>query len=156
MSARRSLLAPSRAELAAEISKLFGRDSGQAVRYGARFDAPQHRLQRKGGGIPDEAWHPATRLTAPRTGRKGGDDRGSAEDRRRRKLYLLNTWGDGFTAPCAFCKTELTFSTMTVDRFPIPGHKGGRYTRDNIRPACLSCNSIDGNQYRHHGRVRGK
>lgn len=151
MSARRSLLCPSRAELAAEISKLFGRDAGQAVRYGSRFAGT--------GGVraevPDSAWHPATQLTAPRrdsrTGGEGG--RGNAEDRRRRKVYLLNTWGDGFTAPCVFCKAPLTFSTMTVDRFPIPGHKGGRYTRDNIRPACLSCNSEDGNRQR-HGRPR--
>lgn len=61
----------------------------------------------------------------------------------------LNTWmlaefGNGITAPCAFCGRELLFSEITRDRFPKPGHKGGRYVKGNIRPACLSCNSADG------------
>jgi hypothetical protein len=91
--------------------------------------------------VPDSAWHRATQLTTP--GRKGGDDRGSAGDRRRRKQFLLDTWGDGTTTRCEFCRTLLTFQTVTVDRFPIPGRLGGRYTRDNIRPACGACNSGD-------------
>gem|GEM_PF-5513581 len=34
--------------------------------------------------------------------------------------------------------------TITVDRI-IPGIYGGKYTRDNIRPMCASCNmSIGG------------
>lgn len=147
---RRSLLSVSRADLAALASITMGREAAATIRYGARFERPRKAVE-----VPDSAWHPATQLTAPRPhGRKGGDDRGSAEDRRRRKTYLLNTYGNGFTAPCAFCRAELTFSTMTVDRFPIPGRQGGRYTRDNIRPACLGCNSEDGARYRNHGRVR--
>lgn len=140
MTARRSLLAPSRAEIAAEIGRLLGRDRAQAIRYGARFDPRPHYRQTV--EIPESAWHPATQLSRPHHG--GDDKRGNAEDRRRRKLYLLNTYGDGNTAPCAFCRAPLTFDSVTVDRFPIPGHKGGRYTRDNIRPACGSCNSEDG------------
>jgi hypothetical protein len=139
MTARRqSRLYPSRAETAALISSVLGVKAGQTYRAGNRFAYGPHRAD-----VPDSAWHPATQLTAPRQGRSGGDDRGSAEDRRRRKLYLLNTYGDGFTVPCAFCKRVLMFSTVTVDRYPIPGRLGGRYTRDNIRPACGPCNKGD-------------
>lgn len=52
--------------------------------------------------------------------------------------------GNGLTVPCAFCGRELLFSEITRDRFPKPGHKGGKYVKGNIRPACLSCNSADG------------
>lgn len=75
--------------------------------------------------------------------------RGSAETRRRRKLWLLETFGDGTTAPCSFaCGTVLTFETITVDRFPVPGCQGGGYDRSNIRPACGSCNSVYGGSLR--------
>jgi hypothetical protein len=127
----------SRAELAAEIGRLFGRDAGAAVRYGAKHD-PRHRYQQRKPEIPESAWHPATQLTRTHRGTSNTNDRGSAEDRRRRKQYLLDTWGDGYTTRCAFdgCGVELNWDTLTVDRFPKPGRLGGRYTRDNIRPAC--------------------
>lgn len=70
---------------------------------------------------------------------------GNSEDRRRRKSWLLVEFGNGETCPCAFgCGTELTFDTLTVDRFPVAGYAGGRYVRGNIRPACANCNSVDG------------
>jgi 5-methylcytosine-specific restriction endonuclease McrA len=69
---------------------------------------------------------------------------GSAADRRRRKQHLLDTFGDGTWCDCSFCGVVLDFGTVTVDRI-IPGCLGGTYRRDNIRPACLSCNSIHGN-----------
>ena len=70
---------------------------------------------------------------------------GSSYDRRKRKQWLLDTFGDGEKAPCAFeCGTEVNFDTLTVDRFPIPGYAGGTYRRDNIRPACAPCNQADG------------
>jgi hypothetical protein len=57
----------------------------------------------------------------------------------------LDTFGDGVTALCSFgCGTELSFDTITVDRYPIPGCKGGTYQRGNIRPACARENSADG------------
>jgi hypothetical protein len=84
------------------------------------------------------------RLAGPSIrGTSNANDRGSATDRRRRKQFLLDTHGNGTTAPCAFCGRALTFETVTVDRFPTPGRLGGRYTRDNIRPACGPCNSED-------------
>lgn len=72
--------------------------------------------------------------------------RGSSKDRRARKLWLLEEFGDGTTAPCSFegCPEVLTFDTITVDRFPISGVDGGRYIRGNIRPACGFHNSQDG------------
>lgn len=74
------------------------------------------------------------------------DPRGNAEARRRRKMYLLNTYGDGYSAPCAFCEFEVDWHTITADRYPILGADGGSYRRSNIRPACLHCNSSHGAQ----------
>lgn len=73
--------------------------------------------------------------------------RGSSYDVRARKHWLLDTFGDGTYAPCSFCQVELDYGTLTVDRI-IPGAEGGTYRRDNIRPACQPCNSIDGNDIR--------
>lgn len=82
-------------------------------------------------------------------GTSNSDDRGSSETRRRRKRWLLETFGDGVAAPCAFgCGTVVTMETITVDRYPVPGVEGGRYVRGNIRPACGPCNSRDGNDLR--------
>lgn len=69
----------------------------------------------------------------------GPDRRGSVVDRRRRKRWLLDTYGDGQRCPCWQCGATLTRSTITVDRI-IPQAQGGTYARDNIRPACLTCN----------------
>lgn len=65
--------------------------------------------------------------------------RGNSKDRAARKTWLLQQFGDGVEAPCAFCGESLTFETVTVDRI-IPGCQGGRYVRENIRPSCGPCN----------------
>lgn len=67
------------------------------------------------------------------------DLRGSSTDRRRRKQWLLDQYGDGVTVPCTYCAKPLDFDTVTTDRI-VPGSEGGRYTRDNIQPACSRCN----------------
>lgn len=72
------------------------------------------------------------------------NERGSASSRRALKRWMLDTFGDGVTAPCSFCGRPLTAETMSKDRYPIPGRKGGRYVRGNVRPACLSCNASEG------------
>ena len=70
------------------------------------------------------------------------NSRGSAAGRRSRKLWLLQTFGDGTKALCSFeCGAFVTFETMYVDRYPIPGCQGGTYARGNIRPSCGPCNS---------------
>lgn len=82
--------------------------------------------------------------------RAQGDTRGSAYDRRRRRAWLVELHGlprkrDGRkTRICCFhCKKPMKASGQTweVDRFPVCGHDGGRYTRDNIVPSCKSCNA---------------
>lgn len=153
--AYQSRLIASRGDLSALIAVAIGKKSAAIYRSGDRWAPGSHQ-----GGVPEKAWHPATVLDSSEAGafRKGPsrrhghqlvDQRGSAEDRRRRKAYLLTTYGDGYTAPCAFCRVDLTWETITVDRFPVPGREGGRYTRDNIRPACSPCNSDDGWQAQH-------
>lgn len=67
--------------------------------------------------------------------RTGPDLRGNSTDRRNRKLWLLSEYGDGTTVKCHYCDKMLDYSTLTVDRI-IPETAGGRYTRDNIVPAC--------------------
>jgi hypothetical protein len=75
--------------------------------------------------------------------------RGSAAERRKRKQWLLDEFGNGQSAPCAIrrrgvCQGRVTFETVWVDRWPVAGHEGGGYTRDNIRPSCGPCNMADG------------
>lgn len=71
------------------------------------------------------------------------NQRGSSYNRRARKLWLLATFGDGISVACFRCAAVLLYSTLSVDR-KKPGAEGGRYTRDNIRPCCLPCNSETG------------
>jgi hypothetical protein len=73
--------------------------------------------------------------------RKGGPDlRGSSADRRRRKSWLLRTFGDGTSVPCNWCGKRLTRSRLEADRYPVAGKDGGTYRRENIVPACRKCN----------------
>lgn len=75
-----------------------------------------------------------------RGGRPGGDQRGNAAARRARKGYLLTLWGDGEFCPCLYgCGTMLNSATLEADRI-IPGSMGGTYRRENVIPACRSCN----------------
>lgn len=87
-------------------------------------------------------------------GTSNTNSRGSSKDRKARKLWLLKEFGDGEEAPCSFgCGTMVTYTTITVDRYPVPGILGGKYTRDNIRPACGFCNSSDGSTLGHQRRI---
>jgi 5-methylcytosine-specific restriction endonuclease McrA len=108
-----------------------------------------------------------------RRGTSNGNKRGSAEQRRKRKLWLLETYranvdvtlaGDGSfnyvevlrgegipCARCYRCGRPLTFNTMTVDKI-IPACEGGTYRRNNIRPACSGCNSETGGALAHRKR----
>lgn len=72
---------------------------------------------------------------------------GSSRDRRRRKLWLLATFGDGVTVACVHCAVVLFYSTLSVDRV-VPGCRGGTYRRGNIQPSCLPCNSRLGGSLR--------
>lgn len=98
--------------------------------------------------------------------KQNGGDRGSAEDRRRRREWLVTTYradvdvlpvasgfvrverGHGVPAcRCYRCGRLMTAATLTVDRIK-PGCKGGTYRRDNIRPSCDDCATDTGNELR--------
>lgn len=85
-----------------------------------------------------------------RRGCSNGNARGNAESRRRRRQWLIDTFGDGVTAPCFLasivCTGPVTVDTVSVDRI-VPGHLGGTYRRDNIRPACQPCQSHQGGKF---------
>lgn len=104
--------------------------------------------------------------TPTRRGTTNRNERGNVEDRRRRREWLVETFradidvrpitesmpspleavalGDGIPAcRCYRCGRLLTVDTVSPDRI-VPGCEGGRYTRDNIRPACETCQSITG------------
>ncbi|MFT4081158.1 MAG: HNH endonuclease [Nocardioides sp.] len=104
-------------------------------------------------------------------GTTNGNARGSSEDRRRRREWLVMTYRANVDAQvldreahdaafvciprqcphwlsvpacrCYRCGELLTVDTVTVDRI-VPGCKGGTYRRNNIRPACQRCNSETG------------
>lgn len=105
-----------------------------------------------------------------RRGTSNGNDRGSSYTRAARRAWLVETYradadlssfsvsvhpwqpqrpvqcplGSGEPAcRCYRCGTLLSVDTVTVDRI-IPGAQGGTYRRNNIRPACGTCNSSTG------------
>lgn len=109
-----------------------------------------------------------------RRGTSNGNSAGSAEDRRRRKVWLRDTYradvdvlpyhegadtlweevprGMGVTAcRCYRCGKLLTLELITVDRIK-PGCEGGTYARTNIRPACRTCNESTGGKLAHRKR----
>lgn len=104
-------------------------------------------------------------------GTSNGNVSGNAEDRRRRREWLVKTYradvdvvnlagvnvvplGQAHPAcRCYRCGTLLTVDTVTADRI-IPGCRGGTYRRSNIRPACGPCNSQTGGAVRSNGRKR--
>jgi hypothetical protein len=82
--------------------------------------------------------------------------RGSAADRRARRIWLVDTFGwrlaDGTGLVCCYrCHVvllehddpEAPGQSVTADRI-LPGCRGGRYVRGNLRPACGGCNSETG------------
>ncbi len=69
----------------------------------------------------------------------------SWKQRQALNVWMLAKFGDGITVPCyGTCGRRLFYSEITRDRYPVPGRKGGRYVKGNIRPMCLSCNAADG------------
>lgn len=69
------------------------------------------------------------------------DSRPKARDRRRQRAWLMTAaefGGDGATVPCFHCAAPTAHPE--IDRYPICGHRGGRYVRGNIVPSCAPCN----------------
>jgi 5-methylcytosine-specific restriction endonuclease McrA len=91
-----------------------------------------------------------------RRGTSNGNARGNSTDRARRRAYLLQAFqsnkGPG-TCRCYRCGRVLDVLSVTVDRI-TPGCHGGRYVRNNIRPACERCNSETGGATRSADRRR--
>jgi hypothetical protein len=77
-------------------------------------------------------------------GTSNTNERGSAANRAARKRWLLREFGDGQTATCSTCPAVLDLTSITVDRYPLPGCEGGRYIHGNIRPQCSPCASKQG------------
>lgn len=75
--------------------------------------------------------------------------RGNSRDRAARRAYLLRVYESNVPGHCRCyrCGWLLYNETLTVDRI-VPGAKGGRYVRSNIRPACAGCNSETGGAVR--------
>lgn len=89
-----------------------------------------------------------------RRGTTNGNARGNVRDRLARRIWLVLTFrSDEFvdgvieTCRCYRCGKLLTVKTVTVDRI-VPGCHGGTYRRNNIRPACGTCNSATGSLVR--------
>ena len=104
-----------------------------------------------------------------RRGTSNKNSAGSSEDRRKRKLWLIETFRadvdlwkpipafPAYEIPagtrsgeevqkccrCYRCGFLLTILTVTVDRI-VPGCQGGTYRRNNIRPSCQPCASFTG------------
>ena len=72
--------------------------------------------------------------------------RPNSYDSRKLKTWMLAHFGDGITVPChGTCgRQNLFYSEFTKDLYPIPARRGGRYTKENCRPLCLSCNASEG------------
>jgi hypothetical protein len=82
--------------------------------------------------------------------RPGGDKRGSATSRRRRRAWLLATFDQDLGPDLARCWLDLSPAclvtvdarSLTVDRI----NPGGSYARGNIQPACRPCQVVQGGQ----------
>lgn len=93
-------------------------------------------------------------LTAKRVTRRGGtnsNERGGSDDRAARRAWLVTTYGAGGHVLCFHCRVGLTVDTVSCDRIR-PKVEGGSYRRENIRPACVTCNSRDGARLRNRRR----
>ena len=64
------------------------------------------------------------------------DVRGSAANRRARKHWMLNTFGDGQKVECVHCGAMQSFETLQADRIDPTG----TYKRSNVQPSCGGCN----------------
>lgn len=80
-------------------------------------------------------------------GHRNTNERGNAAQRRARRQWLLDHYGDGQTAPCSDCGHPVDDSTIYVDRI-VPAHLGGTYQRGNIQPHCQLCSCRQGQRIR--------
>lgn len=87
---------------------------------------------------------------ADRRSQSNTNTRGSARDRRRRREWLVEEFGDGEHVACfrqrsPHCLYVLDADTVSPDRIVL-GVNNGTYRRDNIQPACLPCQCHQGGE----------
>lgn len=99
-------------------------------------------------------------------GTSNSNDRGSAADRRARKIWILANFDVDLgpdRARCALaglhedCHGIVDYDSMQVDRI-VSKLAGGRYVRGNIQPACPPCNHRKGTlerEEKHERECRG-
>jgi hypothetical protein len=83
-------------------------------------------------------------------GTSNTNTRGSAEQRRARRAWLVAEFGTCGIVVCHRCDVPLLAQgpdAFEVDRI-VPGCRGGTYARGNIRPVCPPCNIETGNAVR--------
>ncbi len=73
--------------------------------------------------------------------RAGGEKRGNSTDRKRRKIWMLLSFGDGKFTLCVHCTKELDYDSVEADRI-VPG---GSYRHENVQPSCSPCNKSRSN-----------
>lgn len=77
-------------------------------------------------------------------GTSNRNQRGGSADRRLRREFLISVHGifrDHLViVPCHHCGTFLFPADFEIDRWPVCGAHGGKYSLDNVVPACSSCN----------------
>ena len=73
-------------------------------------------------------------------GTSNSSTRGSSYDRRARRAFLTEKFRAPGGVKCFWC-SKVMRKRFEVDRWPLCGHDGGRYTRDNIVPSCPACNN---------------
>jgi hypothetical protein len=82
-----------------------------------------------------------------RRGTSNRNQRGDADDRKRRRVRMIARWGSrsGLTICCHWCGKRMHAQrgkhgyTWEVDRLTC-GHLGGGYAFDNVVPSCGPCN----------------
>ena len=65
---------------------------------------------------------------------------GNSYDRRRRREKLWKKYARKGWIKCRHCPRKMRKRDFEVDRFPVCGHAGGRYTDANTVPSCPKCN----------------
>ena len=87
---------------------------------------------------------------AERRSTSNSNVRGSSHDRRRRRRWLVEEFGDGEFVACFLqrspeCLYVLDVHNVSPDRLRL-GVDGGSYCKGNIQPACLPCQCDQGGQ----------
>ena len=105
--------------------------------------ASGRRIARQGGSLRDNPFRPSSDGDLWRAWNSGYVNRGISKDariRRNRAQAVVAHHGE----ICWLCLKPITNGDLTMDHV-VPRSKGGRTTRDNLRPAHSKCNRKRGN-----------